>query len=178
MRSSIALLLFCIIPYCNIAQEKKHILYFETSSGIDNPSGIAGVALCYLYNSQHMVTLGYGLGSWSTKAALHYNYILSKGVNDIAIGTGLNFVPRCSDSVNGLYKINGNNMLLVNFTIRDYIKLNEHIIIYAGTGYSHNLITNKYTLQGNVTASELRFMEVLAPGGLMLNAGFLVKLWQ
>jgi hypothetical protein len=161
--------------------------YIGLSTGFGNPSGILGFNMDIPLMKQLSVAGGIGMSyawGWKSMAELRY-YFAPKCNSGWAVGAGITHNTGFQ-SMTWKLAVKGADTMQ-NVTFDEKPLLNPFVSaykfwtmgkngsrFYIQAGYSLRLVKNYYTVtSGHTLTDEGRFgMQLLAPGGIMLAAGF------
>jgi hypothetical protein len=173
---------FFVISNSNAQSIINKKFFAGISSGANNPYGRAGINGMYLLTPKSAINIGFGIGGWDYKFAVHYDYYFKPNALGWHVGAGLAYTPvsKTLDSIDvngGIPKpcyVTANSVTLATFQLKKSWRLYKNGQYYLGIGYAapfqktYNVVYGTFDNQFSKRAFELA-----TPGGINISLGFL-----
>lgn len=160
-------------------------VYIGVSAGLENPGGLAAFIVDVPIVDQFSLGGGVGLSNWGAKFYGEARVYLSPCNRGWAFGAGISHNTGLSDYT-ATIPTNNNGNQDVNFTLKPVTNLffsayrfwnmgHHGNRFYLQAGYSLRLSNDYYTINSpyvTLDSKGQQFMQLLAPGGLIVSVGF------
>jgi hypothetical protein len=191
-------ILLCAHSFAQDGTEKAHykkskkeytgrppVLYINTSTGINNNTGLVGVGIDVPVGQKLLLGAGAGISTWGDKIYIGGKYFLRPGHTGWAFGGGVTHNTGLTNFTDNLETVYGNTeQVTLNLNAQTNVFLAAYRYwsigrkrinkFYLELGWSVPLTGDRFdqTDGDPISSNSTATMNLLSPGGIIVGAGF------